>query len=112
MFARTLALSPTHMTSVFKSMRALAHDTRGAVDTSAFVMVATGFILIVFGSVMSRIIIDTASTTGSQANIGSFTGTRSLNDLVPFVVQAALVLLGVGLMALGGVKLWKGKSAS
>ena len=38
---------------------------------------------------------------GSNANIGSFSGAQSLNDLVPLIYNAAVVMLGVGMMAIG-----------
>lgn len=82
---------------------------RGAVETQNFILIAVGFVLVVFASVMSRIVIDTAATTGAQANIGSFSGTRSMNDLTPFVIQGAVVLIGVGMMGVGAFKAFKGK---
>ena len=35
------------------------------------------------------------------AGIGSFSGAQSLNDLVPLIYNAAVVMLGVGMMAIG-----------
>ena len=43
-----------------------------------------------------------AATTGSAANIGSFAGAGSINDLIPLVYISSILLLGVSLFALGG----------
>ena len=43
------------------------------------------------------------------ASIGSFAGASSLNDLVPLVYYAVIVLIGVGMMALGGYNISKGR---
>ena len=64
-----------------------------------------GLLVFVLGLILSGITIDTAATTGSNANIGSFTGVRSINDLVPLVFVFALVLIGLGLMVGGAAGL-------
>ncbi len=61
-----------------------------------------GVIALVIGMVLMTTVLDQASTTGAAANIGSFSGTRSINDLIPLVYISAILLLGVGLFALGG----------
>tara|TARA_B100001123_G_scaffold309392_1_gene345816 strand:+ start:1150 stop:1359 length:210 start_codon:yes stop_codon:yes gene_type:complete len=43
-----------------------------------------------------------AASAGSNANIGSFFGAQSLNDLVPLIYNASVEMLGVGKMAIGG----------
>ena len=87
--------------------KALISDS-GAINTQGFVLIAVGFVLVVFGLNFLSVIYSTAATNGSSANIGSFTGTRNLNDQVPLVVTAAVLLLGVGLLALGGYVTAKG----
>ena len=61
-----------------------------------------GVIIIVVGLVLESTILSRAATAGSDASIGSFAGARALNDLVPLVYNAAIVILGVGLIGLGG----------
>ncbi len=61
-----------------------------------------GMLAIVIGLVLLSIVNSQAATTGASANIGSFSGVQSLNDLVPLVFVAALVFVGIGLMAVGG----------
>ena len=53
------------------------------------------------GLVLETPVLSQASTAGSNANIGSFSGAQSLNDLVPLIYNAAVVMLGVGMMAIG-----------
>ena len=54
-----------------------------------------------FGLILSDIILDQAATSGGAATIGSFSGAQSLNDLVPFVYYAVVVIGGVGLIGIG-----------
>ena len=53
------------------------------------------------GLFLETTVLSQASTAGSNANIGSFSGAQSLNDLVPLIYNAAVVMLGVGMMAIG-----------
>jgi len=66
------------------------------------VVIIMGVITIVVGLVLEDTILTQAATAGSNANIGSFSGAQSLNDLVPLIYNASVVMLGVGMMALGG----------
>ena len=59
-----------------------------------------GMLTIVIGLILLNTVIDTASTTGSDAQIGSFTGTQSVNDLAPLVFASAVVAGGVALVAM------------
>jgi hypothetical protein len=61
-----------------------------------------GVIAVIIGLVLMTTVANQATTTGSAANIGSFSGARSINDLIPLVYISAILLLGVGLFALGG----------
>lgn len=67
------------------------------------VVIIMGVITIVVGLVLEDTILTQAATAGSNANIGSFSGAQSLNDLVPLIYNASVVMLRVGMMALGGV---------
>ena len=61
-----------------------------------------GVIALVIGMVLATTVNSQAATTGSAANIGSFAGAQSINDLIPLVYIAAILLLGVGLFSIGG----------
>ena len=58
-------------------------------------------IVIVAGLVLETSVLSQASTAGSIANIGSFSGAQSLNDLMPLIYNAAALMLVVGMMAIG-----------
>ena len=60
-----------------------------------------GVITIVVGLVLETTILSQAATAGSNTNIGSFSGAQSLNNLVPLIYNAAVVMLGVGMMSIG-----------
>jgi len=60
-----------------------------------------GVVTLVVGLVLESTILSQAATAGSSANIGSFSGAQSLNDLVPLIYNAAVVMLGVSMMAIG-----------
>jgi hypothetical protein len=60
-----------------------------------------GVIVIVVGLVLETTILSQAGSAGGNAQIGSFSGAQSLNDLVPLIYNAAVVMLGVGLMGVG-----------
>ena len=67
-----------------------------------------GVITIVVGLVLFTTILSQATTSGDDSRIGSFSGAQALNDLVPLVYIAAIVVMGVGLIGLGGLKIAKG----
>ena len=65
------------------------------------VSIIMGVIVIVVGLVLESTILSQAASAGSSSNIGSFSGAQSLNDLVPLISNASVVMLGVGMMAIG-----------
>ena len=65
------------------------------------VSIIMGVIVIVVGLVLESTILSQAASAGSSSNIGSFSGAQSLNDLVPLIYNASVVMLGVGMMAIG-----------
>ncbi len=72
-----------------------------------------GVLIIVVGLVLESTILSTAASAGGSSNIGSFSGAQDLNDLVPLVYNAAIVVMGVGLIGLGGLGLLgRGPSAN
>lgn len=72
---------------------------------SALVALFGGMFVFVLGLILAGVVIDTGETIGSKANIGSFTGVRSVNDLAPLIFDGALMLVGLGLMIGGGLGL-------
>ncbi len=83
-------------------------DERGDVKSSIGAVVG-GVLTIVVGLVLSNTILSQASTSGSSANIGSFSGAQALNDLVPLIYCAVVVLIGVGLMGVGAKGIYQSK---
>jgi len=79
-------------------------DQRGSMSSSMTSLIF-GVIIIVVGLVLETTILSRASTAGSDVSIGSFAGARALNDLVPLVYNAAVVIMGVGLIGLGALGL-------
>lgn len=69
------------------------------------ILLLTGLLIFVLAAILLGIQIDTSETTGAKANIGSFTGVRSINDLYPLIFAFAGVLVGLGSMGLGGAGL-------
>ena len=66
-----------------------------------------GVLTIVVGLVLANTVVTQAASV--PASIGSFAGASSLNDLVPLVYYAVIVLIGVGMMALGGYGIARGR---
>ena len=62
----------------------------------------SGVVTLVIGMVLASTVNTQAAANGSAANIGSFTGAQALNDLIPLVYIAAIVMVGVGLIGMGG----------
>lgn len=79
-------------------------------DISGFKSLAIGAALLAVGMLIGLIffgiVVDQAATTGSDAQITSFTGVRAVNDLVPLGVIAGLAVGAI----LGGVALFKAQS--
>lgn len=61
-----------------------------------------GVLVIVVGLVLASTILTQAASAGAAANIGSFSGARDLNDLVPLIYYAGVVVIGLSLMSIGG----------
>ncbi len=76
---------------------------------SAMVGIVFGVLIIVVGLVLEGTIISQAASAGGHANIGSFSGAKDLNDLVPLVYNAAVVVLGVGLIGISAKKAVQGQ---
>lgn len=83
-----------------RSAARLATSEAGNVQSRIIAIVA-GVITLVIGLVLADVIVDTAATQGAAANLASFSGAKSLNDLLPLVYYAAVVMLGVGMIGIG-----------
>jgi len=70
---------------------------------SQILAIIGGVLVIVIGLVLEVTILAQATTSGADSNIGSFSGAQALNDLVPLVYNAAIVMIGVGLIGAGGL---------
>lgn len=66
-----------------------------------------GVLTIVVGLVLANTVVTQAASV--PTSIGSFAGASSLNDLVPLVYYAVIVLIGVGMMGLGAYGLAKNR---
>ena len=84
-------------------LRPLSSQT-GAVD-ARIMLIIVGVITLVVGLVLETTILTQAATAGSNAKIGSFSGAQALNDLVPLIYNAVIVMVGVGMMGLGALGL-------
>jgi len=71
--------------------------------SSKILLIIVGVITIVIGLVLEGTILTQAASSGSNANIGSFSGAQALNDLIPLIYNSVIVLTGVGMMAIGGL---------
>lgn len=76
-------------------------NQRGAMDGKITAIIG-GVITLVIGMVLASTVNSQAATLGSATNIGSFTGAQAIGDLIPLVYIAAILLIGVGLIAAGG----------
>lgn len=65
------------------------------------VLVVGGVLTIVIGLVLFSTVLNTATTSGSSTEIGSFTGAQDVNDLVPLVYISVIVVLAVSMIGLG-----------
>ena len=61
-----------------------------------------GVLVIVVGLVLESPILATAASAGGARNLGWCSGAQHLTDRVPLVYNAAIVVMGVGVIAEGG----------
>jgi len=67
-----------------------------------YIALIGGVIFLVLGLVLEDTIIATATTAGGDAQIGSFSGAQDINDLIPLIYNAGILIAGLGLMFVGG----------
>jgi len=75
----------------------------------AFTLVLMGVLWIVIGLVLESTVLSQAATAGADANAPSFSGARSINDLVPLIYN---MVIAVGAAGLIGIGVWRGYTAS
>mgnify|MGYP003153348884 CR=1 FL=1 len=73
---------------------------RGASDVQ---LIIGGLVIFVVGLILAGVVNSIAATTGVATNIGSFTGAKSINDLVPTLFYLGLMVGGLGAMGMGAV---------
>jgi len=69
--------------------------------SSKITSIVVGLITIVIGYALSRVLLSSAATTGSDTNAPSFAGFQGISDLGPLIFISSVILVGVGLMASG-----------
>ena len=84
----------------------MASEVGAAKDS--IILIVGGVISLIIGMVLASTVISAAVTAGTATGIGSFVGAQSLNDLVPLVYYAVVVMLGVGMIGTGGYRQVKG----
>ena len=90
------------MKLLWRRLQSALGNEHGAMQ-QAMITLIFGVIVIVVGLVLESTILSRAATAGSSTNIGSFAGAQALNDLVPLIYNAAIVIMGVGLIGLGAL---------
>ena len=73
----------------------LVKDDEGNVSVQQIMGIIFAVILVVVGLVMLPLVLDQTSEARGNANIGNFTGTKSIIDLIP-------LLYSVGVLGLAG----------
>lgn len=60
-----------------------------------------GVLFLVFGLILADTILTQAASSGTNTNIGSFSGAQALNDLTPFIYYTVVVVGGLGAIGVG-----------
>ena len=61
-----------------------------------------GLLFLLLGLAFAPTLLSFAATSGADANIGSFSGTKSMNDLAPLIYYVGVIVGGLGSMSVGG----------
>lgn len=64
-------------------------------------LVVGGMVVFIIGLIIAGVVNSIAATQGVNANIGSFSGAKSLNDLLPTLFYIGLLIVGLGAMGIG-----------
>ncbi len=84
--------------------RRLATQQDGQANPPLMALIG-GVLFLVLGLVLSSTILSQAATSGSSANIGSFSGAQNVNDLIPLLYYFGLAVGSMTLIGLGGAGL-------
>ena len=67
-------------------------------------LVVSGMVVFIVGLIVAGVVNSIAATQGAAANIGSFSGAKNLNDLLPTIFYIGLLIIGLGAMGIGAVR--------
>ncbi len=71
-------------------------------------LVVSGMVVFIVGLIVAGVVNSIAATQGAAANIGSFSGAKNLNDLLPTIFYIGLLIIGLGAMGIGAVRAVRG----
>lgn len=81
--------------------RTYISDARAAGELG---QIMTGMIIFVVGLIVATVVNAVAASTGSNANIGSFTGAQDINDLLPTLFYISVMTAGLTVAGFGVVR--------
>ena len=64
-------------------------------------LIIGGMVVFLIGLIIAGVVNSIASTTGVAGNINSFSGAKSINDLIPVIFYIGLLTVGLGAMGIG-----------
>ena len=67
-------------------------------------LVIGGMIVFIIGLIVATVVNSIATTQGSADTINSFSGAKSLNDLLPTIFYIGLLVIGLGAMGIGAAQ--------
>ncbi len=67
-------------------------------------LVVSGMVVFIVGLIVAGVVNSIAATQGAAGNIGSFSGAKNLNDLLPTIFYIGLLIIGLGAMGIGAVR--------
>lgn len=71
-------------------------------------LVIGGLITFVAGLILALLVVDTAATTGADAQMPSFASAKTINDILPTFFYIGLLVGGLGAMGVGTVRAIRG----
>ena len=64
-------------------------------------LIISGMIIFIIGLIIATVVNSIATTQGANAVINSFSGAKSINDLLPVIFYIGLMPVGLGAMGIG-----------
>jgi hypothetical protein len=61
-------------------------------------------VVFLIGLIVAGVVNSIAATAGVSGNINSFSGAKSLNDLLPTIFYIGLLVIGLGAMGIGAAQ--------